>query len=214
MAVKLGIAAGQKSKPSPLKVKSIPVADLKEYSNNPRKNDQAVPAMVDLIKKFGFRQPILVRGVHVVDGHLRLKAARALEMKEIPTLDVGEMSDEDVRALRISMNKSAEFADWDTTALAAEFSDLSAIGFDLAFTGFETGIIDKIMADALGDKTGKKVKKTATADAGTEADPNYVSVTFHMPEAKRNALLKRLDKVMTENGISNRSFALLHLIGE
>ena len=203
MAVKLGAKAS-----TPIKVVQKTITDLIEYKNNPRKNDAAVPEMVALINKFGFRQPILVRGNEVVDGHLRLKAARKLGMTKIPSIDVGDMPDADVRALRIAMNKSAEFADWDKDALALEFKDLPDAGFELAFTGFETGVIDKIIKEAAGEKAPKKTK---LADAGNEADPNYVALTFHMADKSRNAVMKKLDKVAEEHGLANRSQALLHL---
>jgi len=203
MAVNLGA-----KKPAPLKVVTKNVADLIEYENNPRKNDAAVPAMVDLINKFGFRQPILVKGDHVVDGHLRLKAARKIGMTSVPALDVGDMPDTEVRALRLAMNKSAEFADWDNAALAVEFDKLTEDGFELAFTGFEMGVVAKILKEASGDKGPNK---TALADAGNEADPNYISLTFHMAAPSRTKVFKRLDKIMAENGLANRSQALLHL---
>jgi hypothetical protein len=49
------------------------------YARNPRKNDSAVDEMVGSIREFGFKIPCLVRSDgEVVDGHLRLKAARKL----------------------------------------------------------------------------------------------------------------------------------------
>ena len=49
------------------------------YVRNPRKNDAAVDRMVATIREFGFKIPVLARSDGtVVDGHLRLKAARKL----------------------------------------------------------------------------------------------------------------------------------------
>jgi ParB-like chromosome segregation protein Spo0J len=203
MAIKLG-----NETPPSLKVTQKTVSALIEYENNPRKNDKAVPEMVALIQKFGFRQPILVRGDEVVDGHLRLKAARKIGMKKIPAIDVGDMPDADVRALRIAMNKSAEFAEWDNAALAIEFQKLQETEFELAFTGFETGVIEKIMKEAAGETSPPKTKQ---ADAGTGADPSYVSLTFHMTDASRKDVMARLDAVAEAHGLPNRSQALIQL---
>jgi len=49
------------------------------YARNPRKNDAAVDRMAASIREFGFKIPVLARSSgEVVDGHLRLKAARKL----------------------------------------------------------------------------------------------------------------------------------------
>jgi hypothetical protein len=49
------------------------------YARNPRKNDAAVDRMCSSIREFGFKCPVLARSDGtVVDGHLRLKAARKL----------------------------------------------------------------------------------------------------------------------------------------
>jgi ParB-like chromosome segregation protein Spo0J len=62
-----------------------PIERLVEYSRNPRKNDSAVGRMCETIREFGFKIPCLVRSDgEVVDGHLRLKAARKLGIAEIP----------------------------------------------------------------------------------------------------------------------------------
>lgn len=194
-----------------LTVEQKAVKDLKEYPNNPRKNDSAVPRMVKLIQKFGFRQPILVRGDEIVDGHLRIKAAKKLNMSAVPAIDVSDLPEPDVRALRLAMNKSVEWASWDDELLAEEFKALQAEGFELAFTGFAEDTINKILADAMAEDSTSNVTKTALADAGNPADPNYVSLTFHMTAESRKKVLAHLDAVAEETGLANRSQALIHI---
>lgn len=190
-----------------MKVTDIALTDLETYEKNPRKNDKAVPAMVDLIKRFGFRQPILVQGNRVVDGHLRIKAANKLKMKMVPAIDVGKMSEAEIKALRISMNKAAEFADWDFGMLANEFDELRDLGFDMEFTGFDEAAIDKIIAD----QKAEKPTKTKDADAGNPADPNYVSVSFHMSSANRTSVIAVLNQIRMTKQVTNVSQALVAL---
>ena len=65
-----------------------PVERLVEYPRNPRKNDAAVDRMCGSIREFGFKIPCLVRSDgEVVDGHLRLKAARKLGITEIADIE-------------------------------------------------------------------------------------------------------------------------------
>lgn len=118
-------------------------AALVPYENNPRHNDKAVDRMVQAIKTYGFVVPILVEAaldaIHIVDGHLRYKAALAMGMTKVPVIDVGIMSLEKIRTLRLVMNKSAEWAEWDLERLAVEFEeilDAKLHAIDGAITGF------------------------------------------------------------------------------
>jgi ParB-like nuclease domain len=75
------------SQTSPHRVEQWPIERLVEYTRNPRKNDSAVDRMCASIREFGFKIPILARSDgEVVDGHLRLKAARKLGIVEIPVI--------------------------------------------------------------------------------------------------------------------------------
>jgi len=123
-----------------------PIAKCKPYHRNPRKNDKAVERMVASIREFGFKIPILARSSgEVVDGHLRLKAAHALEMSELPVILCDEWSESQVKAFRLLANRSANWADWDFELLAIELGELHAIDFDLAMTGFEIAEIDDVL---------------------------------------------------------------------
>src|SRR5262245_47491096 len=71
----------------PLQVALWPIDKFVPYLRNPRKNDYAVDRMCSSIREFGFKVPCLVRSDgEVVDGHLRLKAARKLGITEIPVI--------------------------------------------------------------------------------------------------------------------------------
>jgi hypothetical protein len=62
-----------------LKIEYKPISELVEYARNPRKNNDVVDKMRAAIREFGFRIPIVAQSDgSVVDGHLRLKAARKL----------------------------------------------------------------------------------------------------------------------------------------
>jgi DNA modification methylase len=57
------------------------------------------------------------------------------------------MSEAQIKAFRLSVNKVAEFAEWDIDLLKLEFADLQEQGFDLSLTGFETGEIANFLAE-------------------------------------------------------------------
>src|SRR6266853_1904769 len=120
---------------------------LVEYPRNPRKNDAAVDRMCASIREFGFKIPCLVRSDgEVVDGHLRLKAARKLGIAEIPVILCDEWTPAQVKAFRLMVNRSVTWADWDEELLALELQDLKTLDFDLDLTGFDVPEIDEMLA--------------------------------------------------------------------
>ena len=120
-----------------LQFETWPIDRLIEYSRNPRKNDHAVDKIAGAIKEFGFRVPVVAKSDGlVVDGHLRLKAAKKLGMTEVPVILADDMTEAQIKAFRISVNRMAEFAEWDNELLSLEFSELTDMGFDLDLTGF------------------------------------------------------------------------------
>ena len=95
-----------------------PIDKLVPYARNPRKNDSVVDQMVGSIREFGFKIPCLVRSDgEVVDGHLRLKAARKLNITEIPVILCDEWTPAQVKAFRLMVNRSVTWADWDEELL-------------------------------------------------------------------------------------------------
>jgi DNA modification methylase len=102
--------------------------------------------MVEALKEFGLRVPVLVDGNgEVVDGHLRLKAALAMNMATVPVVVARDLSPEKIRAVRILLNRSATWADWDDDLLLQELRALQAYDFDLRLTGFDSRELDDML---------------------------------------------------------------------
>ena len=120
-----------------MKTETWPLERLIDYARNPRKNDHAVDRVAAAIREFGFRVPIVAKSDGlVVDGHLRLKAARKLGLAEVPVVLADDLTDAQVKAFRLSVNRMAELAEWDSELLALELGELGELGFDLELTGF------------------------------------------------------------------------------
>jgi DNA modification methylase len=131
-----------------LKVEQWPIERLVEYARNPRKNDSEVDRMAIAIREFGFRIPIVAKSDgSVVDGHLRLKAARKLGLAEVPVALADELTDAQIKAFRLLANRSASWAEWDNELLALELGDLKELGFDLTLTGFGEVELGALLAD-------------------------------------------------------------------
>jgi DNA modification methylase len=128
-------------------IQNWPIDRLVPYPRNPRKNDAAVDRMCGSIREFGFKIPVLARSNgEVVDGHLRLKAARKLDLNEIPVILCDEWTEAQVKAFRLLVNRSATWADFDEELLALELQEIQEADFDLSLTGFDPGEIDGLLA--------------------------------------------------------------------
>jgi DNA modification methylase len=132
---------------SPPEIQVWPIERLVLYARNPRKNDAVVDRMCSSIREFGFKIPVLARSDgEVVDGHLRIKAARKLGISDLPVITCDEWSPAQVRAFRLLVNRSVTWASWDEELLALELQELSEADFDLDLTGFNPGEIDGLLA--------------------------------------------------------------------
>lgn len=110
--------------------------DLHPYERNPRDNDGAVRRMLEAILEYGFVVPVIATADgRVIDGHLRLKAALRGKLTSIPVAIVGDLTEAQAQALRLSINRMGELADWNPELLAMELEELAS--FHLTPIGFE-----------------------------------------------------------------------------
>jgi DNA methylase/ParB-like nuclease domain len=129
-----------------MKIQIWPIDKFVLYARNPRKNDAAVDRMCASIREFGFKIPCLIQsGGEVIDGHLRLKAARKLCITDIPVILCDEWTPAQVKAFRLMVNRSATWADWDDELLTLELQDFKTSNLDLALTGFDAKEIEGLL---------------------------------------------------------------------
>ncbi|WP_161494555.1 ParB/Srx family N-terminal domain-containing protein [Caulobacter sp. B11] len=77
------------------------------------------------IAAFGQVLPILVtQDGEVIDGHSRLEAAKAHGMTKVSCMVVSHLSADEVRLLRLSINRLAERGAWDIPSLKVELGEL------------------------------------------------------------------------------------------
>lgn len=103
-----------------------PIDWVKPYWRNPRRvPEEAVNALAESIKRFGYQQPIVVdaEGIIII-GHTRYAAVRKLGYTEVPILVVTHLTGKQVKQLRVIDNRVSEFTSWDLEALSDELGDL------------------------------------------------------------------------------------------
>jgi DNA modification methylase len=152
----------------PIRMETWSIDRLIPYARNPRKNDAAVDRMCSSIREFGFKIPCLVRrDGEVIDGHLRLKAARKLGIADIPVILCDEWTPAQVKAFRLLVNRSVTWADWDEELLTLELQELQGLDFNLNLTGFDVPEIEDLLAVPGGDEEAvPPVPPVATSQAG------------------------------------------------
>lgn len=129
-------------------ITEIKTTELIPYENNPRINDNAVEAVANSIKEFGFKVPIVIdRNNVIVAGHTRLKAAQKIGLEKVPCIVADDLTPDQIKAFRLVDNKTAELAEWDFNALALEFDGLETL--NLSQFGFENAEIE---ADQFNDE--------------------------------------------------------------
>ncbi|MET0048183.1 MAG: DNA methyltransferase [Sedimenticola sp.] len=130
-------------------------SDLKPYDRNARTHSRKqIQQIAKSIETFGFINPILVDGDSgIIAGHGRWEAAKLLGMKEVPTIRVVNLTEEEKRAYILADNRLAELAGWDKETLSIELQHLLNIDtqFDISVIGFETAEIDMLIQDIPSD---------------------------------------------------------------
>lgn len=110
--------------------------DITPYGQNAKKHpEEQVEHIANSIKEFGFRQPLVIDkdGVLII-GHGRLLAAKKLGLETVPVVKADDLTEEQVKALRLADNKTNE-SDWDFGLLDAELDEI--IDIDMTDFGFE-----------------------------------------------------------------------------
>lgn len=131
----------------------MPVAALKPWDKNPRRNDEAVPAVARSIQQFGFLAPVVAWGTQrrIIAGHTRIKAVEFLRANRwddergdwtkrdtaepwqdseapepymVPVRVTEFASEEDASAYAMADNRLGELADWDADAVSSLLKQL------------------------------------------------------------------------------------------
>jgi ParB-like chromosome segregation protein Spo0J len=127
------------------------ITELKNYEFNPRDNAPAIESVANSIRTFGFLIPVVVDLDNVlIAGHTRVAAATQLGMHEVPVVQVGHLTEDEINAFRVIDNKVAELAKWDFDLLAGEISKLQGSGLTLTDFGWSREEID-CLTDVVAD---------------------------------------------------------------
>ena len=204
-----------------MQVKEIAIEKIKAYGKNPRKNDQAVDAVANSIKEFGWKQPLVVdpKTMEIVVGHTRWKAAKKLGMKTVPCIMADDLTEEQIKAYRLADNKTNELAEWDFDLLGEELDgildlDMTDFGFDFSEQEAEKEVTEDIPPEVdeenepicklgdiwqlgdhrllCGDSTVKETVERLMN--GDKADMVFTDPPYNVDYSSKNVFLNEADK--------------------
>lgn len=120
------------------------IKDLKPYKKNAKKHTkEQVEKIANSIKEFGFTQPVIIdKNMSVVAGHGRILGAKKAGLKNVPTVMLEELTEEQIKAYRLVDNKLNE-SEWDNDLLQQSLEEIAEM--DMEVFGFTI--------DSLADET-------------------------------------------------------------
>jgi hypothetical protein len=108
----------------------VKISDIIPYARNARYNSKAIPMVADSIREFGLRGTIGLESKDnpvIVWGHTRVEACKSLGWSEIPDAKIefcDDLTPDQVKAFRITDNKSGEVSTWNKALLKSEVASL------------------------------------------------------------------------------------------
>lgn len=115
-----------------MKIEQMKIKDIIPYERNAKKHDNnQINNVAESIQRFGFAQPLVVDKDNVlIIGHCRLLAAKRLKLREVPVVKMTELTEDQVKQLRLLDNKLNE-SEWDLDLLMSEIEGLDFEGFNI-----------------------------------------------------------------------------------
>lgn len=111
------------------------IKELKPYKKNAKKhNKEQVEQIANSIEEFGFTQPVIIdKNNCVVAGHGRILGARKAGLKQVPTVCLEDLTEEQIKAYRLVDNKLNE-SEWDNDLLKQSLDEIAEM--DMEVFGF------------------------------------------------------------------------------
>ena len=149
-----------------------PIDELIPYVNNPKQHPaEQVDKIASSIKNYGFTVPMVIDGQNeIIMGHGRLQAAKKLGMEEVPCIVRDDLTESQVKALRIADNKVAE-SEWDIEILLTEIDGLEEF---IGFTSEELKMFEVPDFQPVGEDEQPRLdekKKVNCPECGCEFTP-------------------------------------------
>jgi hypothetical protein len=185
-----------------------PLASLIPYAKNARLHDVAqMESLRASMREYGWTIPVLIdEQGGVIAGHARLAAAADLGIPEVPVLVAKGWSDAKKRAYVLADNSLTERGGWNWELVAAELTDLQALGSDLTLTGFEEYQFAPLLA---GEWVPPDPKQEGSKGPHDAADKATISVTTEQLETIMLAVERERERAEKPSMSTGRALELI-----
>ena len=169
-----------------MQIEQLNVSELIPYARNSRTHsDEQIAQIMASIREFGFTNPVLVDGDGVIiAGHGRVTAAMRLNLKTVPCLRLGHLTDAQKKAYVIADNKLALNSGWDTEMLRIELGELSEQDFNVDVIGFSQDELKVLTAEI----------EAALPDLPTGDREPYQQMTFTLHDEQAEQVKAAIDR--------------------
>jgi hypothetical protein len=155
--------------------------------------------LLESMQRFGFTDPLTVRSrsgkLQLIDGEHRLRAARDLGLSSVPYFDVGEISDDEAKALGIVLNELK--GRHDPRVLGDLLKDLlerSSPEEMLVGMPFTTEALEGLIGNFDWSTFEQPKTEEGTPLISSRKGSSWVERTFRLPHEVNEVLTSALDK--------------------
>ena len=156
-----------------LMAKTVPmkIDELMPYQRNQKDHpEEQVRNLANSLRRFGWRQPVVIdeRNVIVI-GHGRVLGAKMIGLEEVPVVRADDLSEDEIRELRIVDNKTNE-STWNEY-LQEDVQELEFEGFDFAdFDGVTGGVLPVMSSLRMNMTKNCRKNRRAQRERSTSSD--------------------------------------------
>lgn len=182
------------------------ISDIRNYTDNARRNEKAITKVAESIKQFGLRGSIILESRDnpvIVCGHTRVAAMKLLGWTVIPDNHIefcDGLTKEQIDAFRLVDNKTARLANWNIALLQKEVRRLEQS------TNFEDfGFEFKSKQRAFGAEAKRTVKrynldKVDSSDCARGGFPQLTAIN-HTPKQLIGFNFAKTEKHPADKGV-------------
>jgi len=166
------------------------------------------------IKKFGFIDPITVREflgnkLQIIDGEYRWKAAKELAIKQVPVINLGQVSDSVAKKLTLILNETkGEYDPFRAGQLikgVLEHESMEEVVLDLPLKQDEIDNLLELTKFDLNAKEEVPWQPPEKKDMGSANQENWQELKFVVSEAQAAVINEAIERILKDEGIAGET---------
>ena len=188
-----------------MKSRKVSIKEVKLSPHNPRviKNNKFMK-LVNSIKNFpqmlDLRPIVVDEDMEVLGGNMRLRACMEIGLKEVPIIQVKELTAEQKKEFVIKDNSAFGEWDWDLLANEWDIEDLDDWGLDIPASYFDEDVEPEFDMDELDQRLENYI------------DAKVKQITLYFDNDQYEEVLSSLQSIATSEGLDNNTDVVVKLI--